>query len=228
VILTLDAREGPAFSLFVNQAITEITILNGVDGQTVTLLFLQDATGHSVSAGGGNLTGFVSPATTPNTASVQQFTYCQRLNTWLAPLVAAQSSQFLTASVTLSSAEILALLETPVTIIPAQGAGKSIISNLAVLQYKFGTTPYTVPDGATLALGTDIASDSPSDFITDPTLTFGTSANQVATLTGGGVVPQASSANTPFVVGLLDVDTDMTLGNGTAIITVWYTVLTLG
>ena len=54
----------------------------------------------------------------------------------------------LSLTVSLSSAQILAAAVTPVTVIPAPGAGKSMTVFKSVYELLFGTTPYTGGQGA--------------------------------------------------------------------------------
>jgi len=83
MVLTLDARTGNYFPIIVAAAITEILIENGTDGQVLSLVFQQDATGHAVSAGGGNIQGFVTPSASPNALSAQQLICSQTDDTWI-------------------------------------------------------------------------------------------------------------------------------------------------
>ena len=92
MILNLDARLQSFFSIFVTSAITEISIANGVPGQRVTLLFIQDGTGHSVSAGGGNLQNVTPISSSANATTVQDFTFNALGDTWINPTTTASAS----------------------------------------------------------------------------------------------------------------------------------------
>ena len=92
MILTLDARTGNYFPVVVTAAITEILIENGDDGQVISIVFQQDSVGHSVSAGGGNIQGFVTPSASANALSAGQFVLSQTNNTWIALQTAAGGS----------------------------------------------------------------------------------------------------------------------------------------
>src|SRR5689334_12942887 len=72
----------------------------------------------------------------------------------LTPALLAQSGGAVqTAIVTLSSAQLLHLHATAVQLVPAPGAGNVIKPISFTLEYKFGTAPYTAPDGS-FAIGT--------------------------------------------------------------------------
>lgn len=66
--LVLDARGQNSFVVPVTAQIDSITINNGSPGQFVTVLFLQDGTGHTAAAGGGNLQGFLAVDTTASSS----------------------------------------------------------------------------------------------------------------------------------------------------------------
>ncbi len=66
------------------------------------------------------------------------------------------------ATVTLSSAQILALHTTPVTLVAAPGAGQYIIPHAIVVWVGYVTTPYTVSDDLSIryVTGDDISLDA--------------------------------------------------------------------
>lgn len=55
------------------------------------------------------------------------------------------------AKVTITSAQLLQLNTTPITIVPAQGAGKVIIPFTVLLRYRFGTIEYATNLNITLS-----------------------------------------------------------------------------
>ena len=81
--LVLDARGQNSFVVPVIAQIDSITINNGSPGQFVTLLFLQDGTGHTVAAGSGNLAGFLAVDSTASAVTAQSFTFNSQGNKWV-------------------------------------------------------------------------------------------------------------------------------------------------
>ena len=81
--LVLDARSVNHFVVPVTAQIDSITIENGLDGQVVTLLFVQDKTGHSVAVGSGNLQNFVTPGASPLAVTAESFVCNAQANTWV-------------------------------------------------------------------------------------------------------------------------------------------------
>jgi hypothetical protein len=52
--------------------------------------------------------------------------------------------EILSQGVTLSSADLLALHTTPITVVAAQGTGTAILPRWLTVKYNFGTTPYAI------------------------------------------------------------------------------------
>src|ERR1700740_1511900 len=63
-----------------------------------------------------------------------------------------QFSPLLSNTVLLSSAQILALFTTPVTLVPAQGPGLTINVMQLIVRYNFGTTAYLSGGSITLTI----------------------------------------------------------------------------
>lgn len=88
-------------------------------------------------------------------------------------LAASVDDRVLTATVTLTAAQIKALGATPIALIAAPGAGKSIIVDRAVFRFNWGTTQYA--NGSALSLIYDTGSTNllagtlAATFLTAPT-----------------------------------------------------------
>lgn len=129
-------------------------------------------------------------------------------------------SQILTASVTLSSAQVLALFTTPINLIPAPGAGKLIL--IDNVTYK-GTGAYTQADGAGLVYhGTSTAADksysAPANpFINGVTLSGGALA--------GGVANTSVAALENLGVDVASITTNPTVGTTPVVVTATFRTL---
>ena len=82
-VLTLDASLATSFLVTVNAAITSMSIINPSDGEEITILWSQDATGHAITLA-SNLNGATAPSTGANTQSCQKFTYNVSDTNWYA------------------------------------------------------------------------------------------------------------------------------------------------
>ena len=82
-VLTLDCSAARSFYVNVNAAITSMVINNPVDGQEITILWVQDGTGHSIVLA-GNMQGATAPSTSANKVSCQKFTYNSGNGNWYA------------------------------------------------------------------------------------------------------------------------------------------------
>src|SRR5712664_668519 len=81
-VVTVDALPAKApYEVFVNATITSVVFTNPVPGQLITVLFLQDSTGHSVTFG-GNILNACSVSTTANALTSCQFQYDARTVQW--------------------------------------------------------------------------------------------------------------------------------------------------
>lgn len=129
-----------------------------------------------------------------------------------------------TATVTLSSAQLLHLRGTPVQLAPAPGAGNVIKPVSFTLEYKFGSAPYTAP-GGNFAVGTPgfvAAVQQPAVGFIDQ------ASDQVAFLGsfGGAFGPRSSFENQPLSL-TQNGSAEWTEGDGSVVISVIYTVVAL-
>lgn len=129
-------------------------------------------------------------------------------------------------TVTLTSAQILALHGTPVTLIAAPGAGQMILLQQVSMEYIFNTTPYTVPVGANLRssingvnVGTDIAATGLLDQNAN-TIAYSRAGNETTGIT------VATLANQPLVISNTNA-TEFTAGDGTLVVNVLYNIISV-
>lgn len=118
------------------------------------------------------------------------------------------------ATVTLSSAQILDLHNTPITLVAAPGAGKWINVHRASAYHDFGTTAYTTDDANGPAVG---VSGTYSAVVGNLTATE--DYIDAKTVPQEGTVTMVNAAVRAFGNG-----TTFTLGDGTLTVTVWYSV----
>jgi hypothetical protein len=118
------------------------------------------------------------------------------------------------ATVTLSSAQLLDLHNTEVTIVPSPGAGHYLVLHRVSSYYTFGSVEYSGDppllrngDGQRATITSDISLSNDSVYETAP-------ANDYLS-DGAGVVDRAATA---YVL------TPITDGDGTLTVTVWYSV----
>ena len=143
----------------------------------------------------------------------------------LVPAVFAQSgSGVQTASVTLSSAQLLNLHSTPVQLVPAPGAG-SIVKPLSItLQYKAGSAPYNASDG-NFAIGTPAlpgATHGPGGGFIDQ------ASDQVAYVGGfGGAFGSRSNFENQPIIVQQNGSAEWAGGDGSVIINISYTIVAL-
>jgi hypothetical protein len=95
-VVTLNPAAGNSFRVNVNAAVTSVVISNGVsDGQNIEVLWVQDATGHTVSGFAANIKGVgfltagtntfaAAPAAAANAVSSQRYTWDSTLGNWYA------------------------------------------------------------------------------------------------------------------------------------------------
>jgi hypothetical protein len=127
--------------------------------------------------------------------------------------------------VTLTAAQLIAMKTTPQNIIPAPGAGKVLVIDAILFQFKNGGTVFTGGGAISFVYhGTAVTPHT------------GTVAASVLTTNAPDV--QYLGPNTSAAVDLqsaINLGLDITnatavfaAGNGTALVTVWYSVVTLG
>ena len=139
--------------------------------------------------------------------------------------IAGGSSLLQSASVSLTSAQILASNVTQVPVVSAPGSGKAVIVVTSMYEYTFGSVAYSGDGGRLLYNGSFNQSEAAAD-IGDNDSLIGTSSS--LTINGNGVSPFLSNAeNSQVAYGVPSTNVPWTLGDGTLKITVLYYVLTL-
>ena len=134
------------------------------------------------------------------------------------------SGAVLNATVTLTSAQLQQLHSSPVQVVAAPGVGQFINVLSFAVQYKAGSTPYTLAGGGNFAIAPKFVNGSavPAVGLIDQ------STNGVAT-SGEylqATVPQSALENKPMAIQN-DTGTEWSNGDGTVTITVYYTVVVL-
>lgn len=129
------------------------------------------------------------------------------------------------ATVTLTAAQLQSMKASPVSILPAPGAGKVLVIDAITFQYKYGGTVFT-GGGAISFVYHGTAVTPHTGNVAATVLT--TAANDVQYL--GPNVSGAVDLQSEINLGLdiTNATAAFAAGNGTAIVTVWYSVLTLG
>jgi hypothetical protein len=128
------------------------------------------------------------------------------------------------ASVNLSSAQILALLGTPVTLVPAPGVGFQIVPLAVIIRFFGGSIAYTNAGGAVnVKVGATMLQALTEQFITT------VSPNRTVGVIGfAGTELQSSAANPPDTdnapLTINKITNNYAAGNGTARVSVLYTV----
>lgn len=129
--------------------------------------------------------------------------------------VASLSRSIQPATVTLSSADILALNTTPITLVAAPGVGKRIAVHLVTGAIDYGTTPYTIADHIYVNVG----------FVgiiqLDALFTATESAGYEVAPTGL-LVSMSAAENGSVTISASD--SNPTDGDSSAPITVWYSI----
>jgi len=137
----------------------------------------------------------------------------------------AGNSPVLFALVSLTSAQLLALNTTPITLVPAPGAGVAIAIFAIYMEYKYNSVVYTI-NGATLQFDYNNAGSALKTTFAE-TGFFDQASSQLALIAPATVHGALTvAANQPYTLGATG-GSNMTLGNGTAGLFVYYTLVNL-
>lgn len=134
-----------------------------------------------------------------------------------------QEAFLLSARIQLSSAQLLALLATPITIVPAPGLGFQIVVHLAVIRFFGGTVAYTDAGGAVQFVngGQVNALVSNAIFLVTVAPNRRLQTFVIPGATGTAANPPTED-NAPLQIN--KITNNFAAGNGTAAVTVYYTV----
>jgi hypothetical protein len=138
----------------------------------------------------------------------------------------------LLSSVTLlTAAQISSLLTTPVTLVPAPGAGLYIVPLTMAITYYAGTVPWRGGNSIEIGNPGGLAGNTYAGYFQDPAAVFGTDAGtgNILSLTnfagqGGLYVQEGLLVNQPLIITQSGAWTQN--GNGTGKVTVIYAILT--
>jgi len=122
------------------------------------------------------------------------------------------------ATVTLSSADILDLHNTPVELVPAPGAGKWLNVHNVTKYFAYGTVEYTAASDGVIYVAWGTTYDE-----YDWTVNVAGSLDIIGATLVGGTHAASSLVNQPLSA-CLGFGDELTLGDGTLTITVWYSV----
>lgn len=138
------------------------------------------------------------------------------------PGTALDPSVLQVKTVALSAAQITTLNSVPVALIAAPGAGKVIMVDAMMFQFKYGTVQFTgggavspVYHGATTNLLGGSVAAATIQAAANANISAGAPAAALALTTNAGVDLRAATA-------------DFAAGDSTAFVTIWYSVITLG
>ncbi len=128
-------------------------------------------------------------------------------------------------TVTLSAANILAMHGAPVSVLPSPGAGKLIVVDAILWQFKNGSTQFTgggavsfVYHGTSVTPHTGTVAGATEDAAAPDVQYLGPNTSGAIDLeTAVGLGLDVTNATAAFAAG-----------NGSAIVTVWYSIVTLG
>jgi hypothetical protein len=130
-------------------------------------------------------------------------------------------------SLTLTSAQILALHGTPIQILAAPGAGKVIVPIEATAQYKFNSATYANVTSANIVIGPTGSTATVQPVVFNATGFIDQTVSMVDMEPCEALGTQTDFSNIAFVVQNQGGSGEFTTGNGTLVITMWYMVLTL-
>lgn len=126
------------------------------------------------------------------------------------------------AQFTLTAAQLATLDSAPVSLLAAPGANKAIVVTMCLFQFKYGSVQFTaggavnpVYHGATTALTASVAATT-INAAANATIFVDAVAGPLAVATNTGIDLYAATQD--FASG----------GNSTAVVTLWYEVITLG
>ena len=130
-----------------------------------------------------------------------------------------------TATVTLTSAQILNLAATPITIVPAPGSNKTILLTNVLAHYRYNSTAYTINGaGGNFLIGFPGVTSSAYLTILGQTSFIDQTSDQYLQSYAGGIAAFSASeqVNQPLQI---TVENDPKLGNGTVTLTILYSVV---
>jgi hypothetical protein len=132
-----------------------------------------------------------------------------------------------TATVTLTSAQLQHLKNTPVQLTPAPGTGRVIFDIGQQFQYRFGSTPYRVAADGKFSVYTSSNPNS-GGFRLNAAGFLDQSASQLASGVNTGTlsISQSSGDNSPLMVANIGSE-EFAEGDGSVIVTVYYTIVDL-
>lgn len=145
----------------------------------------------------------------------------------------ATSSPVLSATITLSAAQVAALNTVPIQIVAAPGAGKAIMVTMGFFSYEFVTTPYGEGDFANaikfgypsqMSDGTTSMGGALVSGFMDQSVSYGAIAEAVQATQQP--VSRANIENQPIQIGTRETN-PITGGDGLVKVTILYTVVTL-
>lgn len=127
--------------------------------------------------------------------------------------------------VTLTAAQLIAMKTTPQSILPAPGAGKVLIVDAILFQFKHGATQFT-GGGAVSFVYHGTAVTPHTGTVAAAVLTAAADDLQYLGPNVSGAVDLQSEVN--LGLDITNVTAGFAAGNGSAIVTVWYSVATQG
>ena len=129
---------------------------------------------------------------------------------------------FICSSFTLTAAQIIGMFTTPLTIIPAPGANRYITVSQVSFQFKPGTTNFT--GGGALNLQYHGGAQTHAGTILASVVTSGSAST---TLLGPAVPTNGTTVTVNAGIDITNATGAFATGNGTAVVTIQYTITTL-